>query len=65
MLALSIEDKLCWNRPIVRIIPIDDFSDFKKQLICQHFEVPTIEQLRPGMFVDNDNERTTVVEIDD
>jgi hypothetical protein len=64
MLALSIEDKLCWNRPMVNVIPIEEYSDFKKQLICQRFEVDSIEELKVGSFVENDDERTTIVEVD-
>jgi hypothetical protein len=65
MLGLSIEDSYCWNRPTLRVIPIDDFSDFKKQLICEKFGVNSIEELKVGSFVDVNDERTTVVEIEE
>ena len=65
MLALSIEDKYLWNRPTLRVTPIEDFSDFKKQLICEKFGVNSVDELTVGSFIDADDERTTVVEIDD
>ena len=65
MIGLSIEDKISWNRPIIRVIPIDDFSEFKKQLICEKFGVDSVDALKVGSFVEEDGERTTVVEIED
>lgn len=65
MIGLSIEDKISWNRPIIRVIPIDGFLDFKKQLICEKFGVDSVDELKVGSFVEEDGERTTVVEIED
>ncbi len=65
MIGLSIEHKDKWYEPEFDIHPIGDYSETKKHSICLRFEVSSVDELKPGMCVENRSVRVIVVEIDD
>ena len=65
MIGLNVEHKALWYEPEYNVHKIGDFSPYKQQLICKRFEVESIDELTVGTYVENDNFRVTVVEIDD
>lgn len=65
MLGLSIEHKSIWYEPEYEIYPIGDYSETKQKEILKRFDVNSIDELKPGSYVETDDVRVVIVEIED
>lgn len=65
MKALQIEHRSMWCEPEMTIHLIDDFSDYKKELIAKRFDVKSIDEISVGSYVEDATRRITFVEIND
>lgn len=65
MLALSIEHKSIWYEPESEIYPIGDYSKTKQEEIAERFGVNSIDELKIGSYIEDDNVRVIIVTIKD
>lgn len=65
MLGLSIEHKVVWYLPENRVHPIGDYSKTKQDDILKHFGIESIGELKPGSYVETDDVRVIIVDIED
>ena len=65
MLGLSIEHRSIWYEPEYEIYPIGDYSKTKQEEILSRFGVESMEDLKVGSYIEDDNVRIVVVEIED
>lgn len=65
MLGLSIEHRQFWYKPEYMVHPIGDYSETKQKEILKRFEVKTMDELKVGSYVEDDDVRVVIVEIED
>lgn len=65
MLGLSIEHKSIWFEPEYIVHPIGDYSKTKQEEILKRFGVSSMDELKPGSYIETDDVRVVVVEIED
>jgi hypothetical protein len=65
MLGISIEHKSIWFVPESEIYPIGDYSKTKQDEILSRFGVNSMDELKPGSYIEDDRVRVTIVTIED
>lgn len=65
MLGLSIEHRVIWYEPECEIYPIRDYSKTKQDEILKRFEANSMDELKAGSYVESDDVRVVITEIED